>query len=100
MREYIGGPRNGEIGADHDAAGVVAFGLDPFPRRRGHHAGGPQHRARLDPLVADLHAVGVDSDDARVGQNLDAEIGERAHRGERERVREMPAGSAGPIARE
>ena len=42
---------NREVAHNLDPAGAVGFGIEPLCRRRGHDAGGPNHRLRVSALV-------------------------------------------------
>ena len=43
-----------QIGLDDHAPDAIDRHAERAPERRGGDAGGPQHRARFDPLVADV----------------------------------------------
>src|SRR5207342_409416 len=55
-REYLRMARHREVGIDLDSTGAVALDTDPLARRRCGHAGGPNHRPRIDACRADRYA--------------------------------------------
>ena len=67
--EDIAEPRHRKVRCDLHAARAIGLGAEPLARRRGHHAGRPHHRARLDACrfrsLADRHAGVVERRDRR-----------------------------------
>ena len=77
MFGYFG---HGKIRIDDDAAGAVGLRVEPFSGGRGAHAGRPDDRAALDPLVAEHDAGRVAGGDGLVQDDLGAHPFERASR--------------------
>ncbi len=70
--------RHREIGIDLRAAGAVGLAAEPARGGRGHHAGGPDDRAGIEPAVLEIDAARVARHHARRSPHLDALLLERA----------------------
>ena len=82
-------PRHRKVRRDLHAARAIGLDTEPLARGRGHHAGRPHHRARLDACrfrsLADRHARVVERGHSRAEPHLHAKLFERGSGGLRER---------------